>query len=233
MLSRREALRKVSSSALTVSLAGCISRPFAKLDDSGMPHVAFNAEVINSFSPSQPGKLRLTFGNETEGTLLFLTQESDGQRGIFTPVRGYHRASSAELLLLQEGASNCRAATGTPSAIPDTPTGKSIGDGCWRPPCEELITYSFNPTWEELHPETPWVAEYVLLDGFNDTCLPAGKYGFKASGRIAKGHLTNDGQFQFDSEKFRIERTLTVTIADDREVSATAGASITATDSFE
>jgi hypothetical protein len=127
---------------------------------------------------------------------------------------------------VQSGDINCQAETGTPPVIPETSTGQPNGDGCWRPPCEDLIFYSYNPSWEELDPNTPWIGEYVLLDGFNDTCLPSGQYDFYASGLIAKGYLTDDGKFQFDSEKFRIERILSVTITDNLEVSTTAQATI-------
>lgn len=231
MVSRRQALRIMSSSTLIVALAGCTSRLGSNPGDSSKPTVSFSAEVLNSFSPDQPGRIRLQFKNETDSMLLYLTQESDGQRGLFRPVKGTNQSSSAELLLLQSGAINCQTEERTPSAIPDTPTDKSDGEGCWRSPCEELIIYSYNPTWEELRPDTPWRAEYVLLDGFNDACLPAGKYDFNAAGRIAKGHLTDNDEFQFDSGKFRVVRRLTVTINDDLEVSTTTDVSVTELDS--
>lgn len=231
MVSRRQALRTISSSALTVGIAGCLSSPDSNSGDTGTPNISFSAEVLNSFSTDQPSRLRLRFGNETDSTLFYRTGENSGQRGLFHPVKGYHQSSGAELLLLLPGAIFCKTEQGTPSSIPETPTDKSNGDGCWRPPCEELLLYSFNPTWEELEPDAPWRAEYVLLDGFNDTCLPSGQYEFTTTGRITAGPMPNNGQLPADAETWRVERRLTVTLDNNLEVSAEADASVSEMDS--
>lgn len=225
VLSRRRAVGVLGAAAVT-GIAGCLSSIVPNPGTSGEPAVSFSADVLHPFADTQPGRIELEFSNAGGRTLLYLPQESPGQPGMFRTVRGSHRTSNAELLLLRPGAIDCRTDAGTPAAIPETPPDRSAGDGCWRPPCEDLVLYHVMPAWRELAPNDPVRGEYVLLDGFNDTCLPAGTYDFTETGRIAAGAHSEGGEPRFDCRRYEIERKLSVTIDETLDVTVSTAVTI-------
>lgn len=236
-LTRRKVLQSVGVCALS-GVAGCLSGIDQGERDSPGPEVSFNAEILQTFTDDHPARIHLEFSNESDEMLLFLTQEGGpSQGGMFGEVWGHHRDSDDKLLLLRDDV-NCRTEVGTPSAIPETPTGdsdiaESKVDGCWRPPCDELFLYHFAPAWEEFPPEEPRRDEYVVLDGLNGGCLPAGTYDFTATGLIARGELTDDEGKEFHSERYKIYRRLTVSLDEPLDITASAEAIVTSRDASD
>jgi hypothetical protein len=151
------------------------------------------------------------------------TNASTGQGGPFTRVWGTRESGGARLgLFRRDGwAAKCVGGDGS-STIPE-----SAADGCWRPPCESVDLPSFHGQ-VELPPGGTTADVYVLLDGFNEECLPAGTYAFSqddVSATVARGEI-RDGDAELRSDPVALVRQATVTVDGDRTVSATASATV-------
>ena len=231
MIRRRRVLSTLGVTALAAT-TGCLSRDVASTGGPVEARVSFGAGVLQPFTDEHPARIRLEFANETDDRLWYLDQESPGQRGIFSAVWGSQQDSDAKLLALRDDI-DCVSNTSTPSAIPATPTGDSstggnTSAGCWRPPCEELLLYYYEPAWEAYPVGETRSNEYVVLDGMNDECLPTGTYTFGVSGFLARGEVTSDGETGSRSERYEIERRLAITIGETLEVEVTTDVDISA-----
>lgn len=187
--------------------------------------MSLDVEVRAPFTGSGPARLRFALSNDTADGLVVRTNASAGQGGPFTAVWGDHRSGDARLgLFRRDGwAAKCVGETGS-STVPDSPV-----DGCWRPPCRAVDLPSLHGQFE-VPPGGERAGVYVLLDGFNDECLPGGTYAFdgergNVSARVARGEI-RDGDPELTAEPVALVRTATVTVGGDRTVSATAEATV-------
>jgi hypothetical protein len=238
-LSRRRLLTTLSAGAL----AGCIGRDSGERDATSTPDdtmspgsastptqvsdslpVSFGVEVLASFTDSGPARLRFALSNDTDDTLVVRTNASAAQGGPFPPVWGHHPGDARLGLFRQDGwAVKCGGGDGT-SPVPESPV-----DGCWRPPCESVGLPSFHDQFE-LPSEGAKADVYVLLDGFNGECLPAGSYTFgpgpgDVSSSVARGTI-REGEAELQSDPVAFSRQATVTVDADRTVAASANATV-------
>lgn len=187
--SRRRALQLIGA-APAAAIAGCLS----DLPDGAAPtsepstnrasiELTFSATVDQSFTEDHPGRVTITLVNEEDDPLVMGT--GHGIRGPFSAIRGSREAGEAELVIFADPPDDGQETPpGAPCrsdeyAIPDTRT-----DGCWKPACEFTVMHAHSSV--TLAGGRALALPYVVLDGFNDTCLPPGTYRFAATSPLAR-----------------------------------------------
>ncbi|PSQ12665.1 hypothetical protein BRC93_01555 [Halobacteriales archaeon QS_5_70_15] len=224
-MSGRVSRRAVLASAGGLSPSGCLGPGIpsgSTASPDGGPAVSFAAEVGRSITDDHPAALRLALANGGEGPLVVCWNVSDGQGGPFNAVRGVQRDGDAEVGLFRRGGSAALCVPGDGGPIPDTPV-----EGCWSPPCEGTDLPSLHGRFE-LPPEDPERDEYVVLDGLDGPCLRPGTYAFDegragVGASVARG-MVEDASVETESGWYPLERHLTLSIAEDGGVTASAEA---------
>jgi hypothetical protein len=226
-MSDRVTRRIVLAGASSLSLTGCLGAVgTASAPNGGPPDwtraVSFAAEVVRSFTDEHPASLRLALANGGEEPLVVRWNVSGGQGGPFNPVWGVQRDGDAEVgVFRRDGQALCVPGDGSP--IPERRV-----DGCWAPPCEEVdLPMSLHGRFE-LAPDDPTADEYVVLDGFDGTCLEAGTYEFdesraNVSASVARGTV-EDASVETESGWYPLERHLALSIDETGDVTASAEA---------
>lgn len=184
--SRRRALRLLGA-APAAGLTGCLGSPVGEVrtaEATPALEVSFAASVERSFAAEHPGRVRIELTND--GTAPLAMGVSHGIEGPFSAVEGEQVGGDATLVLLADPpGDHHETPPGVPcrdgrSAIPEAPT-----DGCWRPACEYGLLSAHYAIELAAGETRSW--PYVVLDGFNDRCLPAGRYRFASTAAIAVG----------------------------------------------
>lgn len=197
-------------------------------DEPGDGAVTLDATVVDSFTATHPGHLRLTLENRTDGLLLSLGVRR-GIDGPFTAIRGRHQDDGRELLLFYRGRDLdsyvlCETSSETP--IPEARV-----DGCWQPRCATGLEVISTHGSIVVGPGETLRGEYTVLDGFDDGCLAPGTYAFSDdAARLGSGEQTDHG-VEFASEPTRVVRHLDITLDEGGVVDAAAKAVVGTDDS--
>lgn len=217
--SRRRALRLLGG-APVAGLAGCLSRPLAGGETATAEpvHVSFTATVERSFAVEHPARVRITLANE--GDAPFAMSVAHGIEGPLSVIEGEQSGGDATLILLADPPEgDHETPPGAPCesgeyAIPDERT-----NGCWRPACEipRLTAHYAIPVAAGETLDWP----YVVLDGFNDACLPPGTYAFEETAPIALGQ-EDGGPTPPGGPTHYLEKRLAIDLADDGTVAVEA-----------
>lgn len=138
-------------------------------DEPGDGAVTLDATVVDSFTATHPGRLRLTLENRTGGLQLSLGVRR-GIGGPFSVIRGRRQDDGRELVLFYRGRDLdsyvlCETSSETP--IPEARV-----DGCWQPRCATGLEVISTHGSIGLGPGETLRGEYTVLDGFDDGCLP-------------------------------------------------------------
>lgn len=190
--SRRRALRVLAATP-AAGLAGCLSGPTSQVattEPAPAVDLSFTASVEQPFTAEHPARVELALENRSDERVTMTV--AHGIEGPFSAVEGSHLDTDATLLLFADPSSgDHRTPPGTPcrsdeSALPDSRT-----DGCWRPACEYALLHAHASV--TLGPDERLAWPYVVLDGFNDTCLSAGTYRFIEPLAIAVGVASPSG----------------------------------------
>lgn len=198
--------------------------------ESGEESVTLDATVIDSFTESHPGRLRLTLTNRTDDLLLSLGVRR-GIDGPFTAIRGSRRDDERELLLFYQGRdldSYVLCAESSETPIPETRV-----DGCWQPQCATGLEVISTHGSVVLDPGETLRGEYTVLDGFDDGCLASGTYAFSDdASELGSGEKTDHG-VEFASDPTRVVRYLDITLDESGTVSASADAIVQTDDTAD
>lgn len=182
---RRRTLQALASTA-SIGLAGCLGGPIGSVGTTSPTEstvdVSFTAAVEQSFTEDHPGRVAIALANE--GDEPFAMGVTHGIEGPLSVIEGHRAGGDATLVLLgdpPEGDHETPPWAPCESgeyAVPEEPT-----DGCWQPACEvpRLTAHYAIPVAAGERLAWP----YVVLDGFNDACLPAGTYVFAETAPIA------------------------------------------------
>lgn len=184
--SRRDALRLIGT-ASTAGLAGCLSGTGSSPtnespSDGSRPDLTFSATVDQSFTADHPGRVTIALTNKEDEKVVMGT--AHGIHGPFSAIRGERESGGAKLVIFADPPSDeHETPPGAPCregqyVIPEQRT-----DGCWEPACEFAVMHAHSSIVMEAGETLSW--PYVVLDGFNDTCLPAGTYGFATTSPLA------------------------------------------------
>lgn len=183
--------------------------------------VTLTATVMDSFTVSSPGRLRLTLANRTNDLLLALGIRR-GIDGPFTAIRGRRRDDGRELLLFYRDRELSRYALCADSS--ETPIPEERIEDCWQPQCATGLELISTHGTVILGPGETLSGEYTVLDGFDDDCLTPGTYAFTDdASELGSGTRTDDG-VEFGSDPTRIVRQLGITLGEDGTVAASAEA---------
>lgn len=183
--SRRETLHLLSSVSVA-GLAGCMSAGPGLSGDDTTPQsngggldltteLSLSVTVLQSFSRDHPGRIEVTLGNHSDDPLAMGTVH--GIEGPLSIIEGDRTDSDGKLIIFGDPPGETHETPpGAPCrsdahAVPETPT-----DGCWQPACEYSKLHSHYAITVPADSSLVW--PYVVLDGFNDLCLPAGTYEF-------------------------------------------------------
>lgn len=200
--------------------------PSEPVDES----VTLDATVVESFTASHPGRLRLTLTNRTADLFLSLGVRR-GIDGPFTAIRGNRRADGRELLMFYRGRDLDRYALCADSS--ETPIPEERVDGCWQPRCGTGLEVISTHGRVVLGPGEALTGEYTLLDGFDDGCLASGTYAFSDdASELGPGERTDRG-VEFAADPTRFLRRVAVTLDDDETVAAAAAAVVESDDTAE
>lgn len=217
--SRRRALQFVGAAAAT-GLAGCLSGP---LDRGETPtaepvDVSFTATVEQSFTVEHPARITITFANDGDEPLAMSVLH--GIEGPLSVIEGHQDGGDATLILLADPPEgDHETPPGAPCesgeyAIPDMRT-----DGCWRPACEIPRVTAHYAIPVAAGETLDW--PYVVLDAFNDTCLPPGSYAFEETAPIALGQEAS-GATPHGGPTHYLNKRVTVDLAEDGTVGVKA-----------
>lgn len=205
-------------------VAGCLGIGSSDTDDAETPAVALQAAVRDGITEAHPARLQITFTNRSDRSVVVL-HHYQGQRWPFNTVWGTDREGTARVGVFRVGGDAVLCA-GTParSPVPD-----ALESGCWQARCTDLERQGVHGHFA-LEPGESIADDYLLLDGGNDACLPAGEYSFDhqgtASARVAYGKIDDGSEIRTATAWMMLERSLTVTIAADQSVTAGAAARV-------
>lgn len=182
---RRRALLALTATA-GAGLAGCLGGPLGSVrtstEEPAPVDVSFTATVERSFTDDHPGRVRVRLVND--GDVPFAMSVAHGIEGPLSVIEGDHEDGDATLVLLGDPpGGGHETPPGAPCesgeyAIPDDPT-----EGCWQPACEIPRVTAHHAIPVAAGETLAW--PYVVLDGFNDECLPPGTYAFEETAPIA------------------------------------------------
>lgn len=217
--SRRRALRLLGC-APVAGFAGCLSGPLGRRESpTAEPvDVSFTATVEQSFTVEHPARVRITLANE--GDEPFAMSVLHGIEGPLSVIESRETGGDATLFLLADPPDgDHETPPGAPCesgeyAIPDVRT-----DDCWRPACDipRVTAHYAIPVAAGESLEWP----YVVLDAFNDTCLPPGSYAFEETAPIALGQGAS-GATPPGGPTHYLNKRVTVDLAEDGTVGVKA-----------
>lgn len=192
--SRREALGSLSS-VFIAGVAGCITDDQGFRDTGGTirqsrqsvasgseNNLSFSATALDSFTDEHPGRISISLTNNRGQPLAMGV--SHGIKGPFSVIRGKRTDGDGELIILADNPDrSLETPPGAPCrsgkyAIPESSEG-----GCWQPACEIPTVHHHFAISIQARATLNW--EYVVLDGFNDSCLPPGTFAFEETAPIA------------------------------------------------
>lgn len=190
--SRRRAL-KLLGAAPAAGLPGCLSGPVGSVGTptsagpppgAGPVDLTFTASVQQSFTDRHPGRVSITLANAGDEPLTVAVV--NGVEGPLSIIEGVRDGGGERLFLLPDPPEgDHETPPGAPCesgeyAIPDEPTAD-----CWQPACRfaRVSAHYFVPL--EAGETRAW--PYVVLDGFNEECLPSGIYVFASRSPAAVG----------------------------------------------
>lgn len=226
--SRRRALHLLGT-VTPLGFAGCLSDASGS---TGTPSAAepastpspvdisFDVTVNQSFTADHPGRMTITLANHEDDPLVMGT--AHGIEGPFSGIRLRRADTGAELVMFADPPTGeHQTPPGVPCrddghAIPETPT-----DGCWRPACEFAILHAHASVTVPAGETLAW--PYVVLDRFNEPCLPAGSYAAAATSPVVRAPPTPTmGPTPPGGWSYRLTKRISLDLGPDGRLSATA-----------
>ena len=218
---RRRALRALAATG-AAGLAGCLGGP-AGVDGTQTTRpaavdIAFTATVERSFTAEHPGRVRLALSNE--GEMPFAMTVTHGIEGPLSIIVGDREGGDATLVVLADPPAGDHE---TPPGAPCRSDGYAIPeeriDGCWRPACDFARMRAHYAIPMDAGATIAW--PYVVLDGFNEACLPPGTYTFLEAAAIAVGRETG-GATPPGGPTHVLDKRLAIDLDDDGSLAADA-----------
>ncbi len=223
---RRDTLRWLSSVS-AIGLAGCINNRVpsnagtASSPTSGPDiELSFNASVIESFAENHPGRVEISFSNEDSRPIAIGIFH--GVEGPMSSIEGTHIDGKSKLVIFGDPPdTGHETPPGAPCDADEYAIPNQRTEGCWQPACDYAKLRSHYAIALSAGESLTW--PYVVLDGFNETCLPKGTYEFKESPPVAIVQSSElSGTTPANGWTTRITKRLLLTIDDDGILSAEA-----------